>query len=58
MMMQTGELVMDVGTVLDGSAAVECGLIDQLGGLSDAVDYLYTLIDEQSLPGEHSDAAQ
>ncbi len=46
LMMQTGELVMDVGTVLDGAGAVECGLIDELGNLSQAVDCLYTLIDE------------
>ena len=40
LMMKTGELVMDVGTVLDGEGAVECGLIDELGGLSDALDFL------------------
>ena len=47
MMMNTGELVMDVGTVLDGDAAVECGLIDQLGGLSDAMECLYEMIDAE-----------
>lgn len=31
LMMNTGELVMDVGTVLDGEKAVETGLIDHLG---------------------------
>lgn len=31
LMMNTGELVMDVGTVLDGEQAVEEGLIDELG---------------------------
>ncbi len=40
LMMKTGELVMDVGTVLDGENAVECGLIDELGGLSDALGFL------------------
>lgn len=40
LMMKTGELVMDVGTVLEGQEAVDCGLIDCLGGLSDALDYL------------------
>ncbi len=40
LMMKTGELVMDVGTVLDGESAVECGLIDDLGGLSDALGFL------------------
>jgi len=47
LMMATGELVMDVGTVLDGEAAVKEGLIDQLGGLSDAIECLYRLIDEK-----------
>ena len=47
MMMNTGELVMDVGTVLDGEAAVECGLIDHLGGLSDAMECLYQMIDDE-----------
>ncbi|MDK2802217.1 MAG: ATP-dependent Clp protease proteolytic subunit [Oscillospiraceae bacterium] len=40
LMMQTGELVMDVGTVLDGENAVKEGLIDDLGSLSDAIEYL------------------
>lgn len=40
LMMKTGELIMDVGTVLDGEEAVKCGLIDCLGGLSDALDFL------------------
>jgi len=44
LMMDTGELVLDVGTVLDGESAVKEGLIDELGGLSDALDYLYGLI--------------
>lgn len=46
LMMQTGELVMDVGTVLDGDMAVKEGLIDELGGLSDAISHLYKLIEE------------
>lgn len=46
LMMQTGELVMDVGTVVDGEKAVELGLIDRLGGLSDAIECLYELIEQ------------
>ncbi len=46
LMMQTGELVMDVGTVVDGEKAVEIGLIDSLGGLSDAIECLYELIEQ------------
>lgn len=44
--MNTQELVMDVGTVLDGPDAVNEGLIDSLGCLSDAIDCLYGMIDE------------
>ena len=47
LMMKTGELVMDVGTVLDGEDAVNCGLIDELGGLSDALDFLDKMIEEK-----------
>ncbi len=46
LMMNTGELVMDVGTVLDGEAAVDCGLIDHLGGLHEAIQCLYSMIEE------------
>lgn len=45
--MNTEELVMDVGTVLDGEDAVEEGLIDGIGGLSDALTCLYSMIDEE-----------
>ena len=47
MMMNTGELVMDMGTVLDGEAAVECGLINYLGGLNEAISCLYSMIEEE-----------
>ena len=48
LMMKTGELIMDVGTVLDGEEAVKCGLVDELGGLSDALDYLESVIEEEN----------
>lgn len=41
LMLHTGELVMDMGTVLDGRRAVKEKLIDELGGLSDALQWLY-----------------
>ena len=52
LMMNTGELVTDVGTVLDGQQAVEAGLIDRLGGLGDAIDALYRLIEEEAPAGK------
>lgn len=45
--MNTQELVMDVGTVLDGPDAVEEGLIDSLGSLSDAMDCLTGMIGQE-----------
>ena len=47
LMHNTGELVMDMGTVLNGQQAVEEGLIDSLGGLGDALSYLYREIAER-----------
>lgn len=46
LMMERDELVLDIGTVLDGKNAVEEGLIDNLGSLSDAVKRLYELIEK------------
>jgi ATP-dependent protease ClpP protease subunit len=46
-MMRTGELTNDVGTVIYGEEAVSCGLIDCLGGLSDALDYLHGEINKR-----------
>lgn len=47
MLHNTTELATDIGTVLNGKEAVECGLIDNIGSLSDAIDCLYKLIDEK-----------
>ena len=41
LMLRTGELAGDVGSVIDGPEAVSLGLIDRLGGLSDALEYLH-----------------
>lgn len=47
LMLHTGELVMDMGTVLDGRRAVKEKLIDELGGLSDALAWLYREIERE-----------
>ena len=44
LMLKTGELANDVGTVLFGEDAVKNGMIDQMGGVSEALDKLYELI--------------
>lgn len=47
LMLKTGEMAADVGSVIYGEEAVELGLIDQIGTLSEALDCLYQQIDEQ-----------
>ena len=44
LMLDTSLLVKDVGTMLDGKEAVKEGLIDQVGGISEALSKLYELI--------------
>lgn len=46
-MMATGEMATDVGTILYGKEAVSSGLIDKLGGLSDALSALHKMIEKQ-----------
>lgn len=46
MMARTDELLNDMGTILIGKQAVECGLIDEVGGISQALNKLNELIDK------------
>lgn len=46
-MMNTDELATDVGTILYGKEAVASGLIDELGGLSDALNCLHQMIEAE-----------
>ena len=46
MMLQTGELAADIGSVIYGEQAVAIGLIDRIGGLSDALECLHQMMDE------------
>ena len=48
LMMATDELANDVGSVIYGKEAVSCGLIDSIGTLSDALDYLHGEINRQA----------
>ena len=41
LMLNTGEMAADVGSVIYGEEAVRLGLMDHLGGLSDALDCLH-----------------
>lgn len=56
LMLATGELVLDVGTVLEGSKAVEEGLIDSIGSLSDALECLYEMIENNKTNNNKTDA--
>ena len=47
LMLQTGELAADVGSVIYGEEAVQLGLIDEIGGLSAALDCLHRMIRER-----------
>lgn len=47
LMLDPTQLVKDVGTLLEGEEAVREGLIDQVGGLSDALGKLHEMIDER-----------
>lgn len=44
---RTDTLVNDIGTILNGYEAVECGLIDQIGGISEALAYLKSQADRK-----------
>lgn len=44
LMLETDELVADIGTVIDGKTAVETGLIDTVGTLSDAINELKNMV--------------
>ncbi len=51
LMLRTGELANDVGIVLFGEEAVKNGIIDELGGLSHAMNKLYELIKLRKVQG-------
>ena len=48
LVLNTGQLVTDVGTILDGEEAVDEGLVDSIGTVSDAVDALYDMIEAKN----------
>ena len=47
LMLNPTQLVKDVGTLLEGKEAVEEGLIDEVGGMSEALCKLHEMIDEK-----------
>ena len=49
LMMETEVLTKDVGSVLEGKEAVDEGIIDEIGGISQAIQKLHALIDENNM---------
>lgn len=47
LMLDTSQLVKDVGTILDGPETVKEGLINEVGGMKEAMEKLYEMIDEK-----------
>ncbi|AIS52469.1 translocation-enhancing protein TepA [Thermoanaerobacter kivui] len=47
LMLKTGELANDIGTILVGKEAVDYGLIDEIGGIKEALKRLHTMIKER-----------
>ena len=47
LMLKTGEIAADVGSVIYGEEAVRLGIIDQLGGLPEGLDWLYRKMEEK-----------
>lgn len=47
LMLKKDDMAADVGSVIYGEEAVRLGLIDQVGGLSDGLQYLYRQIEER-----------
>ena len=48
LMMNTDQIATDTGSVIDGHEAVECGLIDEVGGLRDALGALRKMINKEA----------
>ena len=51
LMLDTSQLVKEVGTMLEGKEAVKEGLIDEVGGISQSLEKLYELIRQQKCNG-------
>jgi len=47
LLLRTDQIATDVGSIIDGQEAVKLGLIDRVGGLSDALGELRCMIKEK-----------
>lgn len=48
LMAETETLANDIGSIIDGREACACGLIDEIGGIKEAISYLYNRMDKRS----------
>ena len=48
LMNNTDSMANDIGTIIDGNEAVKCGMIDSVGGLSDALGALHGMIEKKT----------
>lgn len=49
-MLRTSELANDIGSIIDSDEAVSCGLVDSIGTLSDALEFLHNEINKSEAP--------
>lgn len=52
LMLTTDEIANDVGSIMFAQSAVECGLIDSMGGLSQALEALYKMIGKKRVDNQ------
>ncbi len=55
LMMETGKMTKDLGTILVGEQAVEEGIINEVGGIKEALDKLHKMIREEKTFGNNKD---
>lgn len=58
LMMKTGEMANDVGCIIMGEEAVLCGLIDEVGGIREALSCLYEMIEQEKKKKAKDEANQ
>ena len=58
LMLETEQIATDTGSVIDGYEAVKLGLIDEVGGLNDALEALNTMIEESKSSGCDGDSCK
>ncbi len=58
MMLTVGELSQDIGTVIVGKKAVECGLIDAVGSIREAMEKLNEMIDQREAEADEEQEAE